>query len=116
MKKKRGAVEGFDEGAIVIVNLVNPKEKFWGVLRSLTPVGLTIRGINLDSFEDWIRQLARGEEEDQTLDLVTMFVPLFRLERLFLDEPVGAVKSYAERFRDVVGKSPQSYLELEDEP
>ncbi len=107
------AGEGFPPGAIVIVNLVSPKEKFWGVLRSLSAVGLTIRGINLDSFEDWIRQLARGGDEDQTLDLVTMFVPLFRLERLFLDEPVGAVKSYAEVFQDVVGKTPQSYLELE---
>lgn len=109
-----GSVEGFPPGAIVIVNLVNPKEKFWGVLRSLTPVGLTIRGINLDSFEDWIRQLARGEQEDQTLDLVTMFVPLFRLERLFLDESVGSVKSYSEVFRDVVGRSPESYLALEE--
>jgi hypothetical protein len=108
------AVEGFPPGAIVIVNLVNPKEKFWGILKSLSPVGMTIRGINLDSFEDWIRQLARGAEEDQTLDLVTMFVPLFRLERLFLDEPVGAVKSYSEVFQDVVGKAPQHYLELEE--
>lgn len=110
-----GMLEGFPQGAIVIVNLVNPKEKFWGILRSLSPVGLTIRGINLDSFEDWIRQIARGEEEDQTLDLATMFVPLFRLERLFLDEPVGAVKSYSEVFHDVVGKTPQRYLELEEQ-
>ncbi len=108
-------LEGFERGAIVIVNLVNPKEKFWGVLRSLSPVGMTIRGINLDSFEDWIRQLARGEEEDQTLDLATMFVPLFRLERLFLDEAVGSVKSYSEVFRDVVGQTPQRFLELEGE-
>lgn len=110
------SLEGFAQGAIVIVNLVNPKEKFWGVLRSLSPVGLTIRGINLDSFEDWIRQIARDEEEDQTLDLATMFVPLFRLERLFMDEPVGSVKSYSEVFRDVVGQTPQEYLELEGEP
>ena len=109
------SLEGFERGAIVIVNLVNPKEKFWGVLRSLSPVGLTIRGINLDSFEDWIRQLARDEEEDQTLDLATMFVPLFRLERLFMDEPVGSVKSYSEVFRDVVGQTPQAFLEMEGE-
>jgi hypothetical protein len=108
------SLEGFERGAIVIVNFVNPKEKFWGVLRSLSPVGLTIRGINLDSFEDWIRQIARDEEEDQTLDLATMFVPLFRLEKLFMDEPVGSVKSYSEVFRDVVGQTPQEYLELEE--
>src|SRR5687767_13779657 len=95
--------DGFAPGSIVIVNLVNPKEKFWGVLRSLSPVGITIRGINIESFEDWIRQLAR-DDDDQTLDLTTMFVPLFRLERMFLDESVGSVKSYSEVFRDVVRK------------
>lgn len=112
MNGSGGPIEGFEPSAIVIVNLVNPKEKLWGVLRSLSPAGLTIRGINLDSFEDWIRQLARTEPEEQTLDLVTMFVPLFRLERLFLDEAVGSVKSYSDSFRDVVGSSPQEYLGL----
>lgn len=106
------SVDGFAPGSIVIINLVNPKEKFWGVLRSLSPVGMTIRGINIESFEDWIRQLARNEE-DQTLDLTTMFVPLFRLERMFLDESVGSVKSYSEVFREVVRKSPEEYLRVE---
>lgn len=106
-------MEGFAERALVIVNLVNPKEKFWGVLMSLSPVGLTLKAINLDSFDDWVRQLAKHDEE-QTLDLVTMFVPLFRVERIFLDESVGSVKSYAELFSDVVGMSPQMYLGLEE--
>lgn len=105
-------VEGLVPNSIVIVNLVNPKEKFWGALRSLSPAGLSIRGINLDSFEDWIRQLAKGPEEEQTLDLVTMFVPLFRLERLFVDESVGSVQSYSELFQQVVGQSPEEWLGL----
>ncbi|HVR42277.1 MAG TPA: hypothetical protein VMS56_02430 [Thermoanaerobaculia bacterium] len=109
------SIEGFVPGSFVIVNLVNPKEKFWGVLRSLTPVGLTIRGINLDSFEDWVRQVARGGDEDQTLDLVTMFVPLFRLERMFMDESVGAVQSYSERFAELVRMTPEEFLRLEVE-
>ena len=101
-------IEGIPDSSLVIVNLVNPKEKFWGVLRSLTPVGMTLLGINLDSFEDWVRQLTR--EEEQSLDLVTMFVPLFRVERLFLDEPMGAVSSYAQRFEQIVGVRPEKYL------
>lgn len=104
--------EGFPPNAIVILNLVNPKEKFWGVLRSLSGVGVTLRGINLDSFEDWVRQL---KKEEQTLDLVTMFVPLFRVERIFLDESVGAVKSYTDFFEDVVGVSPALHLGLIEE-
>jgi hypothetical protein len=41
-----------------------------------------------------------------------MFVPLFRVERIFLDEPAGAIKSYAQRFQDVVGRSVNDYLSL----
>jgi hypothetical protein len=106
--------EGFAPNSIVILNLVNPKEKFWGVLRSLSATGLTLRGINLDSFDDWVRQVGRGNEEEQTLDLVTMFVPLFRVERIFLDEAVGAVRSYSDFFESVVGVSPGAYLGLKD--
>jgi hypothetical protein len=102
-------IEGFEPSALVIVNLVNPKEKFWGMLASLSPAGVTLRGINLDSFNDWVRSLARGEEQD--LGMVRMFVPLFRVERIFLDEPVGGVPSYAQHFETVVGKALGEYLD-----
>ena len=103
-------IEGFEPGSLIILNLVNPKEKFFGILRALSPAGVTIRAINLDSFDDWIHQLARGEDPD--LDLMTMFVPLFRVERIFLDEPSGAIKSYAQRFEQVVGRTVGAHLEL----
>ncbi|HEX8171521.1 MAG TPA: hypothetical protein VF824_13360 [Thermoanaerobaculia bacterium] len=103
-------IEGFDPSSLVIVNLVNPKEKFFGLLRSLSAAGVTMRAINLDSFDDWVRQLARGEESE--IDLITMFVPLFRVERIFLDEAAGAIRSYAQRFEDVVGHPIGDYLGL----
>jgi hypothetical protein len=103
-------IEGFDEHSLVIVNLVNPKEKFFGVLRALSAAGVTMRAVNLDSFDDWIHQIARADEQD--IELITMFVPLFRVERIFLDEPAGAIKSYAQRFEDVVGRSVNDYLSL----
>jgi hypothetical protein len=96
-------IEGFERGALVILNLVNPKEKFFGILSALSPAGVTVRAINLDSFDDWIHQIARDEDPD--LDLMTMFVPLFRVERIFLDEASGSIKSYSQRFQEVVGKS-----------
>jgi hypothetical protein len=107
-------MEGIPEHSPVILNLINPKEKVWGVLVSLSSVGLTLRGINLDTFDDWVRQVARGGDE-QTVDLVTMFVPLFRLERLFLDEPVGSVPSYSDYFEQVVGMPLRRYLRLPEE-
>jgi len=107
-------IEGFDPSAMVLVNLVNPKEKFFGVLRALSAAGVTMRAVNLDSFDDWIHQIARADEK--SIEMITMFVPLFRVERIFLDEPAGAIKSYSQRFQDVVGMSVLEYLGLADEP
>lgn len=101
-------IEGIPQNAIVIVNLVNPKEKFWGVLLSVSAAGLTLRGINLDSFEDWVRQIVSRDET--SIDLVTMFFPLFRLERMFLDEPVGSIQSYSDHFAEIVGVRPEKYI------
>ena len=103
-------IEGFDPDSLVVVSLVNPKEKFFGVLRSLSAAGVTMRAINLDSFDDWIRQIARGEETD--IDMFTMFVPLFRVERIFLDEPSGAIRSFTQRFEDVTGRDIREYVGL----
>ncbi len=105
-------IEGFAPFSLIIVNLVNPKEKFFGILSALSPAGVTIRAINLDSFDDWIHQLARDEEPD--LDMVTMFVPLFRVERIFLDEPSGAIKSYSQRFEDVAGRTLHEFVGAAD--
>lgn len=102
--------EGFEKNAPVIINLVNPKEKFFGLLMSLSAAGITLRAINLDAFDDWVRQVAHDDEPN--LDLITMFVPLFRVERVFLDEPSGSIKSYAQRFEDAVGTPLAKYLGL----
>lgn len=103
-------IEGFEPNALVIANLIAPKEKFYGVLRALSPAGVTMRAVNLDSFDDWIHQIARAEEAE--IEMVTMFVPLSRVERIFLDEPAGMVKSYTQRFAQVVGREVLDYLGL----
>src|SRR5688572_16865827 len=103
-------IEGFEPDSLVIANLVNPKEKFFGVLRALSPAGMTMRAVNLDSFDDWIHQIARAEEAE--IEMVTMFAPLFRVERIFLDEPAGAVQSYSQCFHQVVGRTVREYLDL----
>jgi hypothetical protein len=103
-------IEGFEPNALVILNLINPKEKFFGVLRSLSTAGVTMRAMNLDSFDDWVRQVARGEETE--LEMVTMFVPLFRVERVFLDEPAGTIPSYSQRFEQITGYPIGDYLRL----
>ena len=100
-----------EPGTVVIAHLVNPTEKFWGVLQSIDGTGLILRGLSVDSFEDWIAQIVR--EEPQSIGLATMFVPLFRVERIFLDEQVGEVAGYSQRFERRVGMKLETFLALE---
>ena len=98
-------------GTIVVAHMVNPNEKFWGVLRALDGTGITLRGLNVESFEDWLAQI--GREVPLSIGLSTMFVPLFRVERIYLDEQVGEVEGYRQRFERRVGMSVESYLALD---
>jgi hypothetical protein len=100
-------------GSLVIVHLVQPTEKFWGILQELGVAGVMLRGINVSSFDDWMAQASRKGE--QTLGLSTMFVPLFRVERVFLDEAVGEVESYRQRFTQRVGMNVERYLGMHGE-
>jgi hypothetical protein len=93
----------------VLVNLQNPKEKFWGVVLSVQGSGITVRGIDLNSFDDWSRGVAKGEGD---MGLSTTFFPIHRVERVTLDETVGSVLSLAETFETRVGQDVWSFLDL----
>ncbi|REJ79918.1 MAG: hypothetical protein DWQ36_01405 [Acidobacteria bacterium] len=103
-------VRSIQPGSIVIVHLQSPTEKFWGVLLSLDAIGLQLRGLNITSFDDWMGQAARGESA--LLGPATMFMPLIRVERLFLDEQIGSVESYRQRFEQRVGLRVEEFLGL----
>lgn len=93
----------------VVVNLQNPKEKFWGVVLSVQASGITLRGIDLNSFDDWSRGVAKG---DGDMGLSTTFFPIHRVERVTLDETAGSVLSLAETFEARVGRDVLSFLGL----
>lgn len=94
---------GLFEGTPVIVFLREPKEKVWGLLISLGAAGLVLRGMDLQSFGEWMRQEARGEEV--AFGPSTIFYPMHRVERMERDETVGVVVSFADRFRHEVGRT-----------
>jgi hypothetical protein len=98
-----------EPGAIVLIHLANPPEQFWGILEDLQPAGVTFRGLNVGSFEDFLAQAASGEE--LSLGFSTLFVPMFRVERIYLDEQVGTVRSYRRRFEDRVGRPLGAFLD-----
>lgn len=103
-----------DPGTLVLLHLVAPKEKYWGLLLSMGPAGVTLRGIDVTLFEDWARQ-HRGTDEGE-LGVTTLFVPMHRVEKIFEDARVGSVASYAERFLDIVGRDVRPYLARPDVP
>jgi hypothetical protein len=93
----------------VLVSLQNPKEKFWGVVLSVQTSGITVRGIDLNSFDDWSRGVAKG---DGDMGLSTTFFPIHRVERVTVDETVGSALSLAETFEARVGEDVWSFLGL----
>jgi len=97
-----------DPQSIVVVSLHSPKEKIWGELMDLQNAGITVRGIDLNSFDDFIRQVM--DPEGERIGLPTLFFPMQRVERIALDEPRGSIPSVAEGFERKVGRSLRDYL------
>jgi len=98
------ALKGLDlaPGTPVLVYLHSPREKVFGVLVALEPAGVVVRGLDLLSLEDWMRQEVRGETSG--LGLASVFYPLWRVERIERDESVGELEGLADRFRRLTGR------------
>jgi len=92
----------------VVVFLHSPRERWWGLLRSVTPAGVTLRGLSLDSFEPWARAVAR--REDTGISPTTLFFPMHRVERLDEDESSLGLPSHADRFREWTGEDVRLHL------
>ena len=84
-----------DPLSVVVVSLHSPKERIWGELSEITIAGVTLRGIDLNSFDDFIRQVMHPEGE--RIGLPTLFFPMQRIERIALDEARGSIPSLAEK-------------------
>ncbi|HPC82128.1 MAG TPA: hypothetical protein P5234_01630 [Thermoanaerobaculaceae bacterium] len=97
-----------ETGRLVVVSCSGPREKFWGVLQALTPVGATLRVVPLEAFEDFLRQFREGGQV--LIAPVTVFLPAHRLERIELDESGGAVEGLGDRFRRLAGRDPLNVL------
>ena len=100
-----------EEGAVVIISCGNPREKLWGVLLRLDSVGAVIRGLDINSVEDWLRQEISGSEP--MIGPSTVFVPSRRIERIFLDESSGGARSFQDRYREACGGDVRDILVAE---
>jgi hypothetical protein len=101
---------GIGPGVPVVVNLHSPREKIWGVLRELNVAGVFVRGIDLNTFDDWVQMIVRGE---RNMGLTHVFLPMWRVERVALDETVDEIPSLAAQFYSRVGLTVNEYLDAD---
>jgi hypothetical protein len=98
---------GIVPGSPIVVYLHSPREKVWGVLRDLNAAGVFVLGIDLNTFDDWVQMVIRGE---RNIGLTHVFVPMWRVERVSLDESIDDIQSLAAQFFTRVGVSVEDYL------
>lgn len=96
----------FLPGAMVVVTLGNPRDKFWGMILALAPEGLSLTGIELASFEDLVVMVKDGE----SFSPAVVFFPMHRIERIELDLPDGSLPSLSQRFSAKTGLDPAAAL------
>ena len=106
MKRRPG--RDIRPGSAILLYLREPQEKLWGVLHRLDASGVVVEGIDLSSFDDWVAQIERGEEN--VVGPSVLFVPMGRLEKMLLDRASGELPSLAQRFERRAGRTVQEVL------
>jgi hypothetical protein len=92
---------------VVLVTLNNPREKFWGMVLSLTQAGACLRGVDLRSLDDFSRLVKSGE----TASPEVVFFPMHRVERIELDARSGEIPSLAEQFAAKSGIEAEKFFQ-----
>ncbi|MFZ1376434.1 MAG: hypothetical protein WAS25_07560 [Geothrix sp.] len=98
----------FQPGDLVVVVLQAPRERIWGALLGLDASGIAIRGLDLTPWEE-VLSLVRTGESDQVA-LGTRFLPMHRVEAMYLDEASSGAPSLAEIFRNRTGQEALGFL------
>lgn len=98
----------FASGRLVVLVLRDPKERIWGRLLGLEASGVAVRGVDLAPWEEILSLVKRGEADQVALS--TRFVPMHRVDNLYLDEPSSGVGSLAEEFQHRTGHAPEEFL------
>ena len=92
----------------VVVNLHSPSERFVGRLIEIGMSGVTLRGLDLGGFDDWMNDIVRNERDGVSPS--TIFFPLHRVEKILLDEDFGEIPSLSKTFLAKVGTSIDEFL------
>ena len=92
---------GIRRGSAVIIVLHSPREKNWGILDEISSAGVFLRGLDLNSFDDWLSAVVHG---DPFVGFGDLFFPMWRVERISLDESTADIPSLSEQVEGRTGR------------
>lgn len=92
----------------MLITLNSPREKFWGAVLDVTPAGVSVRGVDLNSFEEVTGML----RADEPVMPATVFFPLNRVERMELEQVNGPIPSLSDRFLSKSGRRIEEFLRI----
>lgn len=94
-------------GSAVLIVLHSPREKCWGVLDEIGVAGVFLRGLDLNAFDEWLSAVVRGEP---FIGFSTLFLPMWRVERIAKDESSAGVPSLQAQVEQRTGRSLEELL------
>lgn len=92
---------GIGRGSAIIVVLHSPREKSWGILDEISSAGVFMRGLDLNSFDDWLHAVVHDEP---FIGFGDLFFPMWRVERISLDESTQEIPSLREQVERRTGR------------
>jgi hypothetical protein len=95
-------------GQPIVLVLHSPREKCWGILDELSVAGVFLRGLDLNSFDDWVQAVSHDEP---SMGLSDLFFPMWRVERISRDEASGGIPSLYEQVEQRTGRSVQELID-----
>jgi hypothetical protein len=93
---------GIRKGCAILIVLHSPREKTWGILEEITSAGVFLRGLDLNSFDDWLQAVVHGEP---FIGFGDLFFPMWRVERISGDESTAELPSLCEQVERRTGRT-----------
>ena len=104
---------GIARGRAIIVVLHSPREKSWGILDEIGSAGVFMRGIDLNSFDDWLHAVVHDEP---FIGFGDLFFPMWRVERISLDESTREIPSLRQQVERRTGRPIEQLMSGIDKP
>ena len=91
----------------MLVVLHAPREKCWGILEDVNHAGVFLRGLDLNSFDEWLRAVVH---EEPFVGFGDLFFPLWRVERISRDESSGGIPSLRDQVEQRTGRTVEELI------